>query len=259
MACVVFRLFRSASALPLRLQYRPVLNGCQSHIARTFATSPSQSSWIPSGRASTTKEVVPQDVLPLNEYINKRTQLRAFRSTIKQVRRLEIGPIASITFENYDLLWIQIQEMLFIEQGGPEQVQDELAAYNPLIPKGSNLSGTLMFGIENVQQRKAMLGTASEPGVLGGVEKCVELMFDRGGAKHRISAIAVESEEIKRSTPEGRTSAVHFLRFDFTPEQKSAFGSRQEGDTYIEITHPNYRYYTRLSTSTVQSLSQDFD
>ena len=83
---------------------------------------------------------------------------------IKKDRRLEVGPFATFYFECYDTMLHQVQEMLFIEKGGEEQIEDELAAYNPLIPQGSELVATVMFEIDDPVRRARVLG------MLGGVE-----------------------------------------------------------------------------------------
>ena len=122
----------------------------------------------------------------------------------------QIGPNASATFENYDLLWILIQEMLAVEKGGDVQIEDELHSYNPMIPQGNELIFTLMFQYPDPVKRRAALAT------LGFVENNVFLSFEN----EKVQAVPVsDPEQIDRTTPEGKTSAVHFLQFKFNNNQ----------------------------------------
>ena len=86
-----------------------------------------------------TREIIRADILGMGVYGAERKQRRAEISALKERRRLAVGPFASIHFECYETMWMQIHEMLYIEKGGEEQIADELAAYNPLIPDGREL------------------------------------------------------------------------------------------------------------------------
>src|SRR5579885_1148768 len=88
-----------------------------------------------------------EDILPLAEYAKIRKERRQQVSQIKKNRRVEVGPFATFYFENFATMLQQVQEMLYIEKGGDEQLADELAAYNPLIPQGRELVATVMFEI----------------------------------------------------------------------------------------------------------------
>src|SRR5712671_2584831 len=94
------------------------------------------------------------DLLPVDAYAKVRQALLEK----KKHRRLEVGPVASFLFESYDSMWLQVQEMLYIERGGDAQIDDELAAYNPLIPRGDELVATVLFEIDEPQRRKSFLG-----------------------------------------------------------------------------------------------------
>ena len=124
-------------------------------------------------------------------------------------------------------MWLQVQEMLRIEKGGAEQIAGELEAYNPLIPQGDELIATLMLEIEDADRRDRELRT------LGHIEDSVFL--DIG--EDRIKATPTDYED--RTTPDGKTSSVHWLRFTFTPAQIAAFKSGDER-VVIGIGHPNY-------------------
>src|ERR1700722_11105185 len=108
--------------------------------------------------------LTPTDILPLDEYERVRPEKRGAMLAIKKNRRVSVGPYAMFYFENYDTMWLQVQEMLRIEKGGDEQLQDELRAYNPLLPQGNELVATVMFEIEDPAKRKTVLAS------IGGVQ-----------------------------------------------------------------------------------------
>ena len=189
-------------------------------------------------------EVTPADIMDMKEYAKVRTEKRKALVEIKRPRRVPIGPHATFYFENYDTMWQQIHEMLYIEKGGPEQISDELAAYNPLIPKGRELVATLMFEIDDERLRKSVLGR------LGGVEETVFLKF----GPHEIMADA--EEDVDRTNAAGKASSVQFLHFNFTDEQAEAFKTF-EGDIMLGIRHENYPHMTLLSPATKTSLARD--
>ena len=99
------------------------------------------------------REVTKSDLMPLDEYSKKRKVIRKEIVNYKKNRRIPLGPYANFYFESYETMKAQIQEMLYIEKGGDEQLKDELAAYNPLIPNGKELVATLMFEIDNPTSR----------------------------------------------------------------------------------------------------------
>ena len=112
------------------------------------------------GAAMTPRKIEPSVIIPLAEYGPQRAERRKRISEIKKNRRLEVGPFATFYFEIYDTMLHQVHEMLFIEKGGAEQLPDELAAYNPLIPQGSELVATVMFEIDDPIRRARVLAHA---------------------------------------------------------------------------------------------------
>src|SRR3546814_141352 len=104
------------------------------------------------------------DLIPTSAYAEVRRDKRAEHVARKRNRRLSVGPYVTVLFECWDSMWLQIQEMLYIEKGGADQIEDELSAYNPMIPKGQELTATLMFEIDDRRTRQRVLGS------LGGVE-----------------------------------------------------------------------------------------
>ena len=110
-------------------------------------------------------ELTAADILPWAEYAKDRAEHRRRITAIKRHRRIEVGPYVTFYFESFDTMWLQVQEMLHIEKGGAAQLVDELAAYNPLIPKGRELVATFMIEIDDPLRRARVLAQ------LGGVEE----------------------------------------------------------------------------------------
>src|SRR5277367_79398 len=147
------------------------------------------------------RKITPQDMLSIAEYDARRQALKANLIPVKRNRRVEVGPFATFYFENYATMWLQVQEMLRIEKGGEAQLAGELEAYNPLIPQGDELIATLMLEIEDAARRHNTLLT------LGGIEETAFLEIGH----QRIAATRTEYDD--RTTPDGKTSSVHWLRF----------------------------------------------
>ena len=128
------------------------------------------------------------DLWPEERYAAERRSLRGELVAQKKYRRVEVGPHAVFYFENWLTMWMQIQEMLHIEKGGDEQVEDELSAYGSLIPQGNELVATVMFEIPDEERRKKILAT------LGGVEETMFLEID--GAR----VVAIPEQDVDRTT-----------------------------------------------------------
>jgi hypothetical protein len=193
----------------------------------------------------TPRKIEPSVIIPRAEYGPLRAERRKRMSEIKKDRRLEVGPFATFYFESYDTMLHQVHEMLFIEKGGAEQLPDELAAYNPLIPQGSELVATVMFEIDDPIRRARVLG------MLGGVE---HKAFLRIGAD-TIRATAEDDQD--RTREDGKASSVQFMRFPFTAAQVDAFRSGV-GDVIVGFDHANYGHMAVMSPTVRQALSKDF-
>lgn len=191
------------------------------------------------------RKIDPSVILPLAEYGRQRAERRKRMTEIKKDRRLEVGPFATFYFESYDTMLHQVHEMLFIEKGGAEQLVDELAAYNPLIPQGSELVATVMFEIDDPIRRARVLG------MLGGIE---HKAFLRVG-DDTIRGVAEDDQE--RTREDGKASSVQFLRFPFTPAQVEAFRSGG-GDVIVGFDHPGYGHMAVMPPSVRQALAKDF-
>ena len=191
------------------------------------------------------KEITPADILPYETYAKERKERRAAITAMKKNRRVEVGPYATFYFENYDTMFQQIQEMLHIEKGGAEQLEDELRAYNPLIPQGNELVATIMFEINDPVRRDKFLRAITW------VEK--HLYIDVGGEK-----VAGEAEtDVERTKADGKTSSVHFVHFRFTPEQIAKF-RLPETQVMVVIAHENYHHMAVLPPQVKEALAKDF-
>ena len=191
------------------------------------------------------KEILKEDIMPLDVYIKNRKELRKNIVSFKKDRRIALGPYATFYFESYETMLAQVQEMLYIEKGGEEQLKDELTAYNPLIPNGKELTATLMFEIDNPVSRSAFLSK------VGGIEEKVFIKIDGESIK------ASPEKDVDRTSAEGKASSVQFIHFKFNDEQIQKFKS--DGvDVEIGIDHKEYSHTTKLSSANLSSLSADF-
>ena len=191
------------------------------------------------------KRLTRADILPLPEYVKLRRERRREISEIKKRRRVEVGPFATFYFENIATMRQQVQEMLYIEKGGDAQIEDELAAYNPLIPQGRELVATVMFEIDDAIRRAAALTR------LGGVES--HAFIKVAGA--RIHGEPDPTRE--NSTPDGKASSVQFLRFPFSSAEIAHFRA-PGGRVIVGFDHPNYGHMAVMPEPVRAALSQDF-
>lgn len=192
------------------------------------------------------REISRSDILSLDEYARVRAGRRPAILEIKRQRRLAIGPDATLYFECYETLWHQVHEMLFIERGGEDQIAGELAAYNPLVPRGDELVATLMFEVDDPVRRAQLLAG------LGGVERTLTLSF----AGETI--VGVPEEDVERTSAEGKASAVQFVHFSFGRAQIEAF--RKPGArVVVAIGHPGYDHMAAMPEAVRAALARDFD
>ena len=191
------------------------------------------------------KEIIKKDIMPMDVYTKNRKELRKSIVSFKKDRRIALGPYATFYFESYETMLAQVQEMLYIEKGGDEQLNDELTAYNPLIPNGNELTATLMFEIDNPVSRAAFLSK------VGGIEEKIFIKIDGEIIK------AISEEDVDRTSAEGKASSVQFIHFKFNDEQIQKFKSNSSG-VEIGIDHKEYSHTTKLSSANLSSLSADF-
>ena len=185
------------------------------------------------------------DLMSLEEYAAARPEFRQKVLQHKKNRVVPVGPNATMHFEDALTMQYQIQEMLRIERiFEPEGIQEELDAYNPLIPDGNNLKATFMFEFPDPEVRKQRLAE------LTGVENTIWI---RVGEHEKVPAIA--NEDLERSTEE-KTSSVHFLRFELTDDMIADL--KNGAKLVIGIDHPAYRQEVEVPDNVRAALLQDF-
>lgn len=180
----------------------------------------------------------------LEQYARVRKDFRAKVIAHKKIRVVPVGPNATLHFEDRLTMQYQVQEMLRLERMfEPEAIQEELDVYNPLIPDGSNWKATFMVEFSDPEERKVQLAK------LIGIERAVWVQVADFA---RVTPIA--NEDLERETEE-KTSSVHFLRFELTPEMRKAVKSG--GAIRVGIDHPHYQAETTLTPDTRDSLATD--
>ena len=187
------------------------------------------------------------DIMDMADYAKVRTAKRAAIAALKRHHRLAVGPFATFHFESYETMWMQVHEMLHIERGGEEQIAGELEAYNPLIPRGDALIATLMLEIDDPTRRERELYR------LAGIEDTIRL--EVGGTA--VAAQPIE-DEVARTSEDGKTSSIHFLRFPFPPTVAARFrtpGAR----VLLGIDHPAYGHLAIMPEETRAVLAEDLD
>ena len=191
------------------------------------------------------REITKKDLMSLEEYSKNRKTIRKQLFNYKKNRRVSIGPHANFYFESYETMKGQIQEMLYIEKGGDDQLKDELAAYNPLIPKGNELVATLMFEIDNPVLRLDFLNK------VGGIE---EKTYMKVG-NEKVEGIS--EKDLDRTSTEGKASSVQFVHFNFSEQQIKNF-SDINNEIIIGIDHKSYNHMSKISAEVRNALIKDF-
>ena len=192
-----------------------------------------------------TNTIEKTDILSRDEYKIKRKSLREKMVLRKKFRRVDIGPYVTMYFENKDTIIHQINEMVYIEDGGEQQIDDEILAYKSLIPNGSELVATIMVEIDNPTKRAEFLS------IMGGFEETIN--------------IKIHDKEIKgkaeldgdRTTADGKASSVQFVHFEFDEQAVKSIKNNME-NVSISINHKSYRHSVILNTDTVGELIKDF-
>jgi len=191
------------------------------------------------------RQIEKKDLLEPRIYAEGRKQIRKNLVEFKMNRRIALGPYATFYFESFETMLAQVQEMIHIEKGGEEQLENELTAYNPLVPNGKELTATLMFEIDNPITRAAFLGK------VGGIEEKVFIKIDNEIVK------AIPEEDVDRTSAEGKASSVQFIHFKLNNDQIIKFKSGSS-NVKLGIDHKEYAHTTKLTEDSVKSLSADF-
>ncbi len=187
------------------------------------------------------------DLYTLEKYAEIRNEFRARVMAHKKSRRLPLGLNATLYFEDRLTIHYQVQEMLRIEKIFERaDIEEELAAYNPLIPDGHNWKVTFMLEYDDRAERGEMLTR------LVGIEDCVWMRVDAGAI-----IVPICDEDMERET-ETRTSSVHFMRFELSPEDITAVG--QGAEISAGISHQEYNFQiSPIPAAIRQSLGADID
>ncbi|MBT8048397.1 MAG: DUF3501 family protein [Xanthomonadales bacterium] len=187
-----------------------------------------------------------KDLMSLENYSEQRSEFRTRVLEHKKHRRVDVGPNLTLYFEDRLTIQYQVQEMLRIEKIFESAgIEEELSAYNPLIPDGSNLKCTAMLEFADVDVRRDRLAQ------LVGIEHLVWLQVE-GHDK----VFAISNEDLERSTDE-KTSAVHFMRFELTDPMKQSL--RSGAGLFFGSEHAGYPYTTEVPTATQNALLNDLE
>ena len=197
----------------------------------------------------TQRTITHADIIPNTEFAPIRKERRAALKPSKTLRRIDLGRDCTFYFESYATMLFQIQEMLYIEKGGAEQLEDELRAYNPLVPNGNELVATMMFEIDDPVRRLNLLLQ------LGGIEKHIYLKISTKTGSEKV--YVVPEDDTERTSADGKTSSVHFLHFPLSGAQKAAFRDTNN-QIILGSDHPAYAHMTVLNAETIAELAQDF-
>ena len=193
-----------------------------------------------------TNDIQPKEIYARKDYMNLRTQLRKEIVDRKRKRRIDIGPYVTLYFENRDTIIHQINEMVFIENGGSEQIKEEITAYKSLVPNGSELVATVMVEIDNPLKRSEALSK------MGGFEERFLIKVnDR-------DIIGKAELDVDRTTADGKASSVQFVHFNFSDEDIKLF-KNENSKVQLAIEHETYAHSTILQDETKKELSGDFE
>ena len=184
------------------------------------------------------------DLWSLEEYAGRREEFRKQVLAHKKLRQVALGPHATLYFEDQLTMQYQIQEMLRVERiFEAAEIEEELSAYNPLIPDGSNWKATFMIEYGDIEERKQALAT------MGGIEETVWVQVGNG-----TKAYAIANEDMER-TRDSKAAAVHFMRFELSAEDLQSV--RNGADVHMGLDHPSIANNVTLSTEARQALCAD--
>ncbi|MDQ3757481.1 MAG: DUF3501 family protein [Actinomycetota bacterium] len=184
------------------------------------------------------------DIADLRAYEREREEFRERVIALKRLRRVSVGPIVTLVFENRDTVRFQIQEMARVERLiTDEQIQAELDVYNPLVPEPGRLTATLFVELTSDGDLREWLPK------LVGIERAVELRI----GERRVRCVPDEAHE-QQLTREEITASVHYIRFELTPDEVAAF---ERESVVLAVDHPAYGEGTPLSDDTKASLLRD--
>ncbi|MGE0878637.1 MAG: DUF3501 family protein [Acidimicrobiia bacterium] len=195
--------------------------------------------------AATSRRLTLDDIADLRAYERERAEFRQHVIALKRRRRVAVGPYVTLLFENRDTIRFQIQEMARVEKIiSDEGIQNELDAYNPLIPEPGHLSATMFIELTSEALLREWLPK------LVGIERTLSLVLADGTEV----AATVEGGHAEQLTRDDITASVHYIEWSFAPAQIEAFA---EGGATLRCAHPAYRESTPLGPETVAELAAD--
>ena len=190
-------------------------------------------------------QIQPEDIFQRDDYINIRPKLRKEIVIRKRKRRVDVGPYVTLYFENRDTIIHQINEMVFIENGGSEQIKEEIKAYKSLLPDGKELVATVMVEIDNPLKRSEVLSK------MGGFEETFTIKVED-------KIVYGKAElDVDRTTADGKASSVQFIHFKFSEEDIKIFRDKNSKIELV-INHNTYAHSTVLQNDTKDELGGDF-
>ena len=188
------------------------------------------------------------DIADLRAYERERDEFRAHVIALKKRRRVGVGPFMTLVFENRDTIRFQIQEMARVERlATDEAIENELRAYNPLVPEPGQLAATLFIELTSDLALRDWLPR------LVGIERCVALRVGAGDDAQLVRA-EPEAGHASQLTREEVTASVHYVHFQLTPDQIARV---EAGPVSLVIDHENYDHETLLGEETVGELLAD--
>jgi hypothetical protein len=191
-----------------------------------------------------TRALTLNDISDLRAYEREREEFRDRVIALKKRRRIHIGPFVTLLFENRETIRFQIQEMARVEKLiSDEAIENELRAYNPLIPEPGTLSATLFIELTTPEQLREWLPK------LVGIEKAV--VCEVGGQEVRCAVDPVHESQLTR---DDITASVHYIHWTFTTEQVTAIA---QGDIRLKIDHPAYLYVADLTLENLAEFRED--
>lgn len=194
----------------------------------------------------TNNQIQPNEIFSREDYKNLRPIRRKEIVDRKKNRRIDVGPYVTLYFENRDTIIHQINEMVFIENGGSEQIKEEINAYKSLVPNGKELVATVMVEIDNPLKRSEVLSK------MGGFEERFSIRLNERFIKGKAEL------DVDRTTADGKASSVQFIHFVFTDEDILAFKD-EKSKIELAINHETYAHSTTLQKSTINELIGDFN
>ncbi len=191
------------------------------------------------------------DILDTRAYERERAALRSEVTALKRLRRVAVGPLVTVVFENRTTMRFQVQEMARAERMSSDaQIQAELDVYNPLIPGPGELSLTMFIELTSEGELREWLPK------LVGVERAVELRLgDAAGRAAETVPAVVDTHHEAQLTREEVTASVHYVRFALDARQQARF---VDGPAFLALDHPAYRHEAALSEATRRSIASDW-